>query len=106
MGNKQSESPVRLSGKEYQILELLIRNGEMYGLQMVQESKGALARGTVYVMLDRMQDKGLVESRVDDKAQGVSGLPRRLYKPTGYGAMVCRQWERLQALASMAPEFA
>lgn len=103
---KKNADFVRLSGKEHQILELLIRNGEMYGLQMVHESGGSLARGTVYVMLDRMEDKGLVESRVDESAKGVSGLPRRLYRPTGYGARVFRQWERLQALAAFAPEFA
>lgn len=106
MASKNQDSPVRLSNKEHQILELLITNGEMYGLQMVQESNGALARGTVYVMLDRMADKGLVESRVDDNPQRMSGLPRRLYKPTGYGLRVCRQWERLQALAALAPNFA
>jgi DNA-binding PadR family transcriptional regulator len=106
MATKNPDFPVRLSNKEYQILELLIRNGEMYGLKMVHESGGTLARGTVYVMLDRMEDKGLIESRVDEAAQGQSGLPRRLYQPTGYGAKVFRQWERLQALAAFAPEFA
>lgn len=104
MAPKNQDSPVRLSGKEYQILEMLIRNGEMYGLQMVQESNGALARGTVYVMLDRMEDKGLIESRKDNKPLGMSGLPRRLYKPTGYGAKVVRHWARLQDLAALAPQ--
>jgi DNA-binding PadR family transcriptional regulator len=106
MSKRNRESPVRLSGKEFKILDLLIRNGEMYGLQMVQRSDGDLVRGTVYVVLDRMEDKGLVESRVDENAQGVSGLPRRLYRPTGYGAQVFKQWQRLQALASSMPEFA
>lgn len=103
MVDKQSDYPVRLSGKERQILQLLVSNGEMYGLQMVHASEGQLARGTVYVVLDRMQDKGLVETRVEENSS-VSGLPRRLYRPTGYGVKVFRQWERLQALAVFAPE--
>src|SRR4051812_38122620 len=105
MSPKNADLPIRLSGKEYQILDMLIRNGEMYGLQMVHEANGELARGTVYVMLDRMEDKGLVESRTDDRAPTQSGLPRRLYRPTGHGARVCKQWEQLQALAFLSPEF-
>ena len=42
------------------ILELLASEGPMYGLQIVEQSGGALKRGTVYVTLGRMEAKGLV----------------------------------------------
>ena len=47
----------KLSRTERLILELL-SGEEMFGLQLVEQSKGALKRGTVYVTLGRMQDKG------------------------------------------------
>ena len=48
----------RLSSTERLILELLAGE-EMFGLQLVEQSKGSLKRGTVYVTLGRMQDKGI-----------------------------------------------
>jgi PadR family transcriptional regulator PadR len=72
----------RLSSKEYLILGLLIECGEMFGLQLVQKVPGQLARGTVYVTLQRMASKGFVTSRLVDVA---SGPPRRWYRPTALG---------------------
>ena len=76
-----------LSPKEALILDLL-RGGEMYGLELVTASGGTLKRGTVYVTLGRMEDKGLVASRIGDEAPAQGGLPRRLYKPTPYGTQL------------------
>lgn len=77
-----------LSAKEMLILNMLITGGELYGLQLVEESKGHLKRGTVYVTLDRMEDKGYVESRTESARPGEPGLPRRLYRATGFGLRV------------------
>lgn len=74
--------PFRLSRVEYEILSHL-RGREMYGLELVRES-AMLKRGTVYVTLDRMTDKGLVTSRAE-KIETQSGLPRRIYGITGAG---------------------
>ena len=82
----------RLSSTEHLILELLAGE-EMFGLQLVEESDGGLKRGTVYVTLGRMQDKGYVESRTEERPAGAIGLPRRLYKPTAYGLRVLKAWE-------------
>ena len=80
----------RLSSKEAEILRLLIANGEMYGLQLVNASD-SLKRGTIYVTLGRMADKGYVESREEAEPTS-SGGPRRLYQATGHGARVFRAW--------------
>src|SRR5204862_7588867 len=82
----------RLSSKESLILDLLARGDELYGLQLVAASKGRLKRGTVYVTLGRMQDKGYVTSRVEDAPDGAGGLPRRLYEITPHGARVMKAW--------------
>ena len=74
-----------LSAKEHVILELLGRSREMYGLELVTESDGALKRGTVYVTLGRMEEKGYVTSHAGEMSPGQAGLPRRLYRSTPYG---------------------
>jgi hypothetical protein len=50
--------------RERCILDLL-SEGPMYGLDLVKKSNGLLKRGTVYVLLGRMHDRGLVEAELD-----------------------------------------
>ena len=76
-----------LSRTEGLILELL-SGGETFGLELVQKSGGKLKRGTAYVTLARMEDKGYLESRTEPLAPGAIGLPRRLYRPTPFGLRV------------------
>lgn len=71
------------SGKELIVLEMLVAKREMYGLEMVKTSN-RLARGTVYVLLNRMADKGYVISR-QVKEDNASGMPRRVFSITGLG---------------------
>jgi DNA-binding PadR family transcriptional regulator len=66
------------------ILDLL-SGGELFGLQLVEQSGGRLKRGTVYVTLARMLQKGYLESRTEPLPSGAIGLPRRLYRPTAFG---------------------
>ena len=87
-----SPSIPTLPPKEALILDLLVDEGELYGLQLVAASKGRLKRGTVYVTLGRMQDKGYVESRTEPLPAGAIGLPRRWYRPTAYGLRVMEAW--------------
>ena len=83
---------VSLARKERLILELLVSEGPMYGLQLVQHSDGALKRGTVYVTLGRMEAKGLVQSEQEPLPAGGIGLPRRIYRPTALGERARRAW--------------
>lgn len=99
-----SEIP-RLSGTERLILELLVAEGELFGLQMLERSGGRLKRGTVYVTLGRMQEKGYVASRQEELALGAIGLPRRLYRPTGYARRVLDAWKVAEGLlAGVRPQ--
>lgn len=97
----------RLSATERIILELLVEHGELFGLAMVEASGGRLKRGTVYVTLGRMEDKGYLESRQEPLPPGATGLPRRLYTPTGHALRVLDAWrlaERMLAGASLTTE--
>jgi len=93
-----------LSSKEELILQLLGRREEMYGLELVAASKRRLKRGTVYVTLGRMEEKGYITSRLEDAPPGVGGLPRRVYQPTGLGRRVLAAWTK--AATHLMPEFA
>ncbi len=72
-----------VSGLEALVLDLLAIHAPTYGLDLVALSRGRLKRGSVYVTLGRMEDKGLVVSAVD--ARPGEGPPRRLYRPTALG---------------------
>ena len=51
------------------VMELL-RGRERYGLELVDASGGTLKRGSVYVTLARMEEKGFVDSRQEERAAG------------------------------------
>ena len=91
----------RLSPKEALILRYLFTKGEAYGLELVRESDGELKRGTVYVTLNRMADKGLVESREIPRDDG-SGLNARVFRPTGHGVRVLNALELASASMTLA----
>jgi PadR family transcriptional regulator, regulatory protein PadR len=93
-----------LSAKESLILELLVREKELYGLQMVAASKRRLKRGTVYVTLGRMEEKGYIVSRLEDAPPRAGGLSRRVYQPTPLGRRVLTVWTG--AAHYLIPEFA
>ena len=78
----------KLSAKEANILVLLVNQGEMYGLQMVRADT-SLKRGTIYVTLLRMEDKGYVTSRAE-KDELMPGMPRRIYRATGLGELALK----------------
>jgi DNA-binding PadR family transcriptional regulator len=94
--------PPSLSAKESLILELLVRENDMYGLQLVAASRRRLKRGTVYVTLGRMEDKGYITSRLEDPPAEAGGLPRRIYQPTSLGRRVLSTWT--DAAARFMPE--
>lgn len=91
---------MRISKTEAVVLQQLVAaaGSELYGLEMVKSSDGALKMGTVYVILGRLQDKGLVESRREElQADSERAVPRRLYKITGTGARALHAYEAAQA---------
>lgn len=96
-----SRSP-SMSRTESLVMELL-RGRERYGLELVDRSHGALKRGSVYVILARMEEKGFVESRQEERSPGVSGLPRRLYRATTYGRKVHGAFAVLRDALSLNP---
>ena len=89
-------------GKERLIIELLYEHNELYGLELVKASGGALKRGTVYVSLSRLEDKGLIKARTKAPPSDRGGPPRRVYSLTGLGeksALAYLEWNAAGAFA-------
>ena len=94
----------QLSTKEALILKMLIsQSKERYGLDLVAASDGQLKRGTIYVTLGRMEEKGYVSSHREATDQTSSVIPRRLYKPTGLGVAILQARENYEQAISAVP---
>ena len=91
-----------ISSTESLVLDLL-ESGERYGLELVDASGGRLKRGTIYVTLGRMEAKGFVASRQEDRAPGAIGLPRRHYRATAYGLKVRDAYRLLREALALKP---
>ena len=94
----------KLSATERLIIELLAAHEELFGLRMVELSGGRLKRGTVYVTLGRMQEKGYLESRQEPLPEGAIGLPRRLYRPTGVAMRIFAAWKTAEQIYLTGPQ--
>ena len=77
-------SAIKLSPQHALILKLLLKDPTegKYGLQLVREAAGGLSSGGIYVQLQRLKKKGLVNST---RVPQASGPPRHLFRVTGLG---------------------
>lgn len=90
-----------LSRKEAYVLAMLASGGrEMFGLEMIEASDGELKRGTIYVTLQRMQEKGFIDSRQEARPAPEVGIARRLYRITGLGSRVLAAYEAARSVMS------
>ena len=91
-----------ISSTESLIIELR-QTGERFGLELVDASRGRLTRGTIYVTLSRMETKGFVVSRQEERPEGAIGLPRRMYRVTAYGLKVHEAYLVLREALALKP---
>jgi DNA-binding PadR family transcriptional regulator len=80
---------------EHMIVAAVIRLGEdAYGASILHEIERRAGRsvpsGSLYVTLDRLERKGLVESRVGDPEPGRGGRPKRFVSVTAEGLRAVR----------------
>src|SRR5215213_8817878 len=91
-----------ISDTESLLMDLL-EDRERFGLDLVDASDGRVKRRSVYVLLARMEVKGFVESRQEERAADAAGLPRRLYRATSYGLKVRDAYRILQDALALKP---
>jgi DNA-binding PadR family transcriptional regulator len=108
IGNLDSSAALLLpSRKEAVILELLIGNEqELFGLQMVEASNGALKRGTIYVTLQRMTEKGFIDSKPEPRPAPEIGIARRVYWATGVGERAFAAYQAALTILAADPVIA
>ena len=89
-----------LGGFELLVLLALIRLGdEAYGVpisQVIEESSGReVALGSVYVTLGRLEEKGLVASKVGEPTAVRGGRAKTYFRITAKGLRETRQAQRM-----------
>lgn len=98
---------------EQMLLLAALRLGEgAYGVALMKELERSVSRrvsrGSVYVTLDRLEEKGWVTSRLSGSRPERGGRPRRLVQVTPQGVAELRRsrealltlWEGVEALES------
>jgi DNA-binding PadR family transcriptional regulator len=95
--------PIQLGEFEVLVLLAVLQLGDNAYPPAVREAierraKRPVARGAVYVTLDRMTEKGLLAARAASEV-GVAGPPRRSYKVSPKGLRALRR--ALQAVERM-----
>lgn len=81
---------------EMTVLSLLMNSPKgLYGLQVVDQSEGSIKRGSVYVLLGRLEEKGFVSSALAKVDSNHPGLPRPIYKLTAPGQKVLQFAEQM-----------
>lgn len=87
-----------MAPKELMVLRLLMDNpGGLYGSEFVHLSSGQLGRGTIYTLLDRLVQKGMVRE-VEEPATTELQLQRTRHFITGQGQRACKEFARQYGL--------
>jgi PadR family transcriptional regulator, regulatory protein PadR len=86
--------PSRLGEVEQLVLLAMLRlEGDAYAVpirDLIERETGiALARGSIYITLDRLEQKGLVESTMSEPTPEPGGKSRRVFRmrPAGLAAL-------------------
>jgi PadR family transcriptional regulator, regulatory protein PadR len=82
---------VKLTGPLERVLRVLLADpvAPHYGYDLMKAAN--LASGTLYPMLARLQQEGLVDSQWEDRSPDAGGRPpRKYYRLTAEGARVAR----------------
>jgi DNA-binding PadR family transcriptional regulator len=81
---------IRLPSEKEQLILRLLADGEWFAQELIKASKGKLGRGTAYVTLRRMAEKGLIKEReIQPPPDWPGGQPRPFYSlaPSGREAL-------------------
>ncbi len=98
------------------MLAILQLGGEAYSvpivLELEQRTGREVAQAAVFIVLQRLEKKGLLTSRMDDQPAGGTGRVRRYFKPTAAAMerlkdsrrVYNRLWEGLDAVLEVSSE--
>ncbi|MBT3704520.1 hypothetical protein HOG17_01940 [Candidatus Peregrinibacteria bacterium] len=86
--------------KEIEMLTILCELGESYGLDIIETSGGKFKRGTIYVHLSKMEEKGLVTGDKEESSE--VGPRRRKFKITEETRERFQTWLKLLKILDLA----
>ncbi|MDR0420699.1 MAG: PadR family transcriptional regulator [Prevotellaceae bacterium] len=89
------KSQMRKGILEYCILSILERNGEAYASAIISELKDAkmiVVEGTLYPLLTRQKNQGLLKYRWEESKQGP---PRKYYSLTEKGKLTLKELDNV-----------
>ena len=106
---KKEKKPIKLSSIDEDILTVLLGR-ELYGLELLDyinpDRPGIpLTYGSIYPALNRLEKKGLIESKWGDESTGSSGARRKYYKVTGLGATTLSEVQNYRLMLAQRPAF-
>ena len=103
---------------EHRVMLAILRlGGEAYSVPIVlelEERTGReVAQAAVFIVLQRLEKKGLLTSRMDDHAVGETGRVRRYFKPTAAAMERLKEarrtydrlWQGLDAVLEVSREW-
>ena len=98
--NDQKVDPVKLSALEQDILTALVGR-ELYGLALLQcLNQGRVPQlqfGSVYQAVNRLERKGVIDTRWGDENDVSEGARRKYYRVNGLGVQALRTLETYRA---------
>jgi DNA-binding PadR family transcriptional regulator len=110
MGDNMTKETFLGEFEQMLLLAILRLGARAYGATLMQELEATagrrVSRGAVYVTMDRMEEKGWIESRPSDPRPERGGRPRRLVRVTLEGVAELRRsreallrlWDGLEEL--------
>ncbi len=109
MAKQKKEKSIKLSSIDEDILTVLLGR-ELYGLEILDYINPSrpgtpLTYGSIYPALNRLEKKGLIESKWGDESTGSSGARRKYYKVTGLGDSVLKQVQNYRFMLAQRPAF-
>jgi DNA-binding PadR family transcriptional regulator len=96
----------RITALHALLLELLERAGPtgQYGWALIQQSNGQLKLGSVYVVLQRLEEKLLIKSYLPEASLDDAGPRRRYYCLTDLGLRALKLYRELDAVCKRHQE--
>lgn len=79
----------RISRNEQSLLTALAGGRELYGVQL-QEQAPHMSFGKIYTCMDRLEEAGLVTSRMGEATAERGGRPKKYFEITESGLAVLR----------------
>ena len=100
----------QLGNLEEAVLLIALYLDEVYGVSVAEEYKRQTGQGisipAIHTVLRRLEDKGMLKSRMGEASPERGGRRKRLYDATTYGLAVIREiknervrlWSKIRAL--------